>query len=210
MPHELSGGQQQRVALARSLAAEPDIVLLDEPFSNLDPALRQRLRSEVRQILEALAITAIFVTHDQEEALSVSQRLAIMMDGRILQTGTPEEVYPHPASRKVAEFLGDANFLPGESGDGYVEFELGRVLAPDPPQGSVEVMVRPEALVLSAEDGIPVEVIRSEYFGHDQLITVKLPSGQPVKVRILPGRPLDPGQRMGLRLTGEPVVFASG
>ncbi len=207
MPHELSGGQQQRVALARTLAAEPEVVLLDEPFSNLDPTLRQRLRSEVRQVLESLEITAIFVTHDQEEALSVSERVAIMMDGRIHQVGRPEEVYAMPTSRRVAEFLGDANFLPGQGDGGYVRFELGRVRAEDDTSGEVDVMVRPESLTLSAEDGLPVEVIHSEYFGHDQLITVRLPSGNPIKVRILPGRALDPGQKLGLRLTGDPVVF---
>jgi iron(III) transport system ATP-binding protein len=207
MPHELSGGQQQRVALARTLAAEPDVVLLDEPFSNLDPTLRQRLRLEVREILERLGMTAIFVTHDQEEALSVSERLAIMMDGRILQTGRPEDVYPHPANREVAEFLGDANFLPGECIGGYVQFELGRLIADAGTPSAVDVMVRPEGLVLSAEDGVPVEVLKSEYFGHDQLITVRLPSGLAIKVRILPGRSLNPGQRLGLRLAGDPVVF---
>ncbi|HUF54891.1 MAG TPA: ABC transporter ATP-binding protein [Dehalococcoidia bacterium] len=206
MPHELSGGQQQRVALARTLASEPDVVLLDEPFSNLDPTLRAHLRSEVRQILEHLEMTAIFVTHDQEEALSVSERLAIMMDGRIVQTGRPEDVYPRPANRRVAEFLGDANFFPGEIEAGQVQFELGRVAA-DEPAGHVEVMVRPEALTLSAKDGVSVEVLHSEYFGHDQLVTVRLPSGADVKVRLLPGRALDRGQRLGLRLSGDPVIY---
>ena len=207
MPHELSGGQQQRVALARTLASEPDVVLLDEPFSNLDPSLRQRLRLEVRGTLEALGITAIFVTHDQEEALSLSERLAIMMHGRIVQTGAPEDVYQHPATKEVAEFLGDANFLPGDLEAGFASFELGRIPATGDISGPIEVMVRPENLVLSAEDGLPVEVLDSEYFGHDQLVTVRLASGRSVKVRLLPGRALDPGQRLGLRLSGDPVVF---
>jgi iron(III) transport system ATP-binding protein len=207
MPHELSGGQQQRVALARTLAAEPEVVLLDEPFSNLDPTLRQRLRAEVRHVLGELKMTAIFVTHDQEEALSVAETVAIMMNGRIHQAGRPEDVYAYPTSRRVAEFLGDANFLHGDSADGYVQFELGRLPAPIETKGAVDVMIRPESLVLSAEDGLPVEVLHSEYFGHDQLITVRLPSGSPIKVRILPGRTLDPGQKLGLRLTGDPVIF---
>jgi iron(III) transport system ATP-binding protein len=210
MPHELSGGQQQRVALARSLAAEPDLVLLDEPFSNLDPGLRARLRLEVRGILEQLGMTAVFVTHDQEEALSIAERLAIMMDGRILQSGRPEEVYATPTSRDVAEFLGDANFLPGECRGGEVECELGRRTASASAEGAVDVMVRPECLTLSGEDGIPVEVVSSEYFGHDQLVTVQLPSGAFVKVRLLPGRILDPGQKAGLRLNGDVTVFPAG
>ena len=207
MPHELSGGQQQRVALARTLAAEPELVLLDEPFSNLDPGLRARLRLEIRNILEQLGMTAVFVTHDQEEALSIAGRLAIMMDGRILQTGRPGEVYAAPASRDVAEFLGDANFLPGEYQAGEVRFELGRAPAAALAEGAVEVMVRPECLAISGEDGVPVEVVSTEYFGHDQLVTARLPSGNPVKVRLLPGRTLDPGQKVGLRLSGGVTVF---
>jgi iron(III) transport system ATP-binding protein len=209
MPHELSGGQQQRVALARTLAAEPELVLLDEPFSNLDPSLRGRLRTEVRGILASLGMTAVFVTHDQEEALSLAERLGVMMDGRILQTGRPEEVYMAPASREVGEFLGDANFLRGEYRQGLVEFELGRAPAASLVDGIVDVMVRPESLSLSVEDGIPVEVLSSEYYGHDQMVTVRLPSGKAIKVRLLPGRVLERGQRLGLRLSGDVTVFPS-
>lgn len=207
MPYELSGGQQQRVALARSLAAEPDVVLLDEPFSNLDPSLRVRVRAEVRQIIESLGITAVFVTHDQEEALSVAQRVAVMMDGRIVQVGPPAEVYSRPETRVVAEFLGDANFLSGHVRDGFVECELGRSRVTAPLEGAVEIMVRPENLTLTAEAGLPVQVVCSEYFGHDQMVTVLLPSGGTVKVRLLPSRDLSPGQRLGIKLTGEVTVF---
>jgi iron(III) transport system ATP-binding protein len=207
MPHELSGGQQQRVAIARSLAAEPKVMLLDEPFSNLDPTLRQHVRTEVRQILESVQMTAVFVTHDQEEALSVSERLAIMMDGRILQTGYPEEVYNFPSSRSVASFLGDANFLPGDYANGRLQFELGSIDVKSELAGAVDVMVRPEHLTLTAEAGIPVEVLRSEYFGHDQLVLVRLPSGAAIKVRLLPGRRLEDGSHLGLRLTGDVVLY---
>ena len=207
MPQELSGGQQQRVALARSLAAGPQVMLLDEPFSNLDPELRHRLREAGRAILDSLQLTAIFVSHDQEEALSLSGRLAIMMDGHIAQVGSPAEVYNRPATRAVAGFLGDANFLPGECSDGRLQFELGSVGANSNLTGAVEVMVRPERLTLDSDDGVSVEVVRSEYFGHDQLATVRLPSGDAVKVRLQPGRHFEIGSRTSLSLAGEVVVF---
>jgi iron(III) transport system ATP-binding protein len=206
MPHEISGGQQQRVALARCLAAEPDLVLLDEPFSNLDPGMRVRVRAEVRQILESLGITAVFVTHDQEEALSLAERVGVMLHGRIVQCGRPADVYMRPAGRAVAEFLGDANFLTGSVEDGVVRCELGALRSADHLSGSVDIMVRPESLVL-AEDGVPVRVANSEYFGHDQLVTVVLPSGGRLKVRLLPARDLAPGQQLGLRMAGDFVVF---
>ncbi len=207
MPQELSGGQQQRVALARSLAAGPQVMLLDEPFSSLDPELRHRLREAGRAILDSLQMTAIFVSHDQEEALSLSGRLAIMMDGRIEQVGSPPEVYNHPATRAVASFLGDANFLPGECSGGRLQFELGSVDAKSDLSGAVEVMVRPERLKLDGDAGIPVEVVHSDYFGHDQLATVRLPSGNSVKVRLQPGREFEVGARTSLSLAGEVVLF---
>jgi iron(III) transport system ATP-binding protein len=129
MPHELSGGQKQRVALARTLAAEPKLVLMDEPFSNLDPGMRSRVRAEVRKLIESLGMTTVFVTHDQEEALSISERVAVMLEGRIVQAGSPGDVYRYPASRSVAEFLGDANIIEGIARDGAVDCELGVVPA---------------------------------------------------------------------------------
>ena len=207
MPHELSGGQQERVALARSLAAEPDLILLDEPFSNLDTGLRQRVRAEVRQIIESLGTTAIFVTHDQEEALSLAQRVAVVIAGRIEQVGRPGEVYRRPATRAVAEFLGDANFLPGDGGDGAVRTALGTIPAPESPSGAVEVMVRPEDLALSPEGGEPVEVVAHEYYGHDQMVTVRLTSGALMKVREIASPDFAPGQRLGLRVRGHVVVY---
>ena len=207
MPHELSGGQQQRVALARSLAVRPELVLLDEPFSNLDPAMRVKVRTEVRQIIEWLGITALFVTHDQEEALSIAERVAVMLDGRIEQVGQPAEIYMHPSTRLVAEFLGETNFFAGDVTGGRLEFELGQMPVESDLTGPVTVMVRPEALALSFESGVPVDIERCEYFGHDQLIHVRLPSGAPAKIRSLTANGIAPGQRLGLELRGDVVLY---
>ncbi|MEX0800044.1 MAG: ABC transporter ATP-binding protein [Dehalococcoidia bacterium] len=207
MPYELSGGQQQRVALARTLAAEPELVLLDEPFSNLDPGMRARVRAEVRTIIESLGTTAIFVTHDQEEALSLAAEVAVMLDGKVLQTGGPREMYERPTDRRVAEFLGDANFLSGQARDGYVECELGRIPSPLTEAGAVEVMVRPENLALSAETGEPAEIVSVEYYGHDQAVTVRLSGGATLRVRLMAGEEFSPGQSLGLSLRGEAVIF---
>ncbi len=126
-PHELSGGQQQRVALARALVAEPRALLLDEPFSNLDAGLRARVREEVREILAEQKLTSVFVTHDQEEALSVADVVAVVNEGKVEQVGTPEDVYSRPSSRWVASFLGEIEVLPGRAEDGTIECELGQL-----------------------------------------------------------------------------------
>ena len=150
-PDELSGGQQQRVALARSLAPEPDILLLDEPFSNLDVDLRVAMREEVRRILKQAGVTAISVTHDQEEALSISDRVAVMSDGQIEQVGKPEAVFQHPKSRFVASFLGYASFIPGYVSGDVVQTEVGTVpreqihgLASEYNQTHIDLLVRPD------------------------------------------------------------------
>ena len=126
-PHELSGGEAQRVALARALAPRPDLILLDEPFSNLDTRLRAAVRAEVRAILKRAGAAAVFVTHDQEEAFSLADRVAVMWEGRVAQVGTPSEIYRRPATRAVAAFVGDADFLPGRLAGGVVTTELGGV-----------------------------------------------------------------------------------
>ena len=156
-PAELSGGQKQRVALARSLAPEPDVLLLDEPLSNLDAGLRVRMREAVRGVLDEVGVTAVWVTHDQEEALSIGDRVAVMRAGRLHQVGPPNEVFMQPASRAVAEFLGEASYLRGRRRDGVVETPLGPIDAdrlvgydgPDP-----DVLVRPDDLAVArAADG---------------------------------------------------------
>ncbi len=185
MPHELSGGQQQRVALARALAPRPALILLDEPFSNLDAALRDRVRQEVRSILRQAGATALFVTHDQEEALSLADEIAVMIDGRIMQSDRPERLYRRPATHQVATFLGDANFLPGKADGESVECELGKLAILEPQQGEVELMFRPEDLILTPDEQGPGEIIERTYFGHDQMLKIRLDSSTILRSRLV-------------------------
>lgn len=208
MPHELSGGQQQRVALARALAPEPDIVLLDEPFSNLDAALRTRVRSEMREILHQAGVTAVFVTHDQEEALSVADEVAVMLDGTVVQSAPPESLYHHPATREVAAFVGDANFLPGVAADGYVRCELGTIpLWSEEVEGEVEIMVRPEALVLRGLQNGRATVEEREFYGHDQVLKLRLDSGRTLRSRLVGGPGFGPGARVAVGVWGPVITF---
>ncbi|MEF8783532.1 MAG: ABC transporter ATP-binding protein [Haloarculaceae archaeon] len=215
MPSQLSGGQQQRVALARSLAPEPDVLLLDEPFSNLDVRLRVEMREEVREILKEAGVTAVSVTHDQEEALSISDRVAIMNDGHLEQVGKPEVVFENPKSRFVASFLGRASFLTGRVRGDIVETPLG-TLSTDRINGPVEaydgaridVLVRPDDLQATpapeaAADG---RVVNRQYNGPAFIYRVELTAGgvvrchhnhvetfehgQPVAVEIVADHPL--------------------
>ena len=212
-PHELSGGQQQRAALARALAADPAAILLDEPFSNLDATLRDRMRREVRRILLEAGATSIFVTHDQEEALSLADTVAVMHDGRIEQVGAPEEVYSRPASRWVAEFLGEAEVLPGVARGGGVDCELGR-LAVDPSfQGPAQVIVRPESFGLSAgptpRDAAASRAVVTDrdFYGHDQLLHLELESGLRLRCR-RPGFPAwHPGDHVRVWIDGPVTVL---
>jgi iron(III) transport system ATP-binding protein len=175
-PAALSGGQQQRVAVARALALRPQVLLFDEPLSNLDAKLRKRMRGEIRALQQRLAITALYVTHDQTEALAISDRVAVMEAGQIRQLGPPVEVYTRPATRFVADFIGEANFLPGEvvSADARgarVRVGSAVVLVPDlvAPPGQVTLVARPEAIrihtVEPAGGGLPGEIERAAYLG---------------------------------------------
>jgi iron(III) transport system ATP-binding protein len=183
-PHELSGGERQRVALARALAPEPEVVLLDEPFSSLDATLRADLRREVELILRDAEATALLVTHDQEEALSLADRLAVMREGRIVQVGAPEEVYGRPASRWAAQFVGEVNVLAGVARDGGVETELGRFDLRAPATGMVHVAVRPEQLELTARHDGNAEVVAREFRGHDVLYRLRHEGGRTVLVQL--------------------------
>jgi iron(III) transport system ATP-binding protein len=188
-PGDLSGGQRQRVALARSLAPEPDALLLDEPFSNLDVGLRKEMREEVRSILKAAGVTAVSVTHDQEEALSISDRVAVVHDGQIEQVGRPEYVFQNPESRFVAEFLGEAGFVSGRLEDGSLDTPLGEIraetldgLGPEYDGASIDVLVRPDDLqaTLADGDGANGRIIYRQYTGPAFVYRVELDSGEVV------------------------------
>jgi len=182
-PHELSGGQQQRVALARALAPNPQLLLLDEPFSNLDVNLRQQLREEMHAILSQADITTVLVTHDQEEALSLADRLAVIEQGQIAQYATPDEVVQQPSTRFVAKFLGLGHFLAGDVQPHCIATELGNIphhadISLVNGDRRVDVLVRPESVYLCGHrDGMPAQVVRSSFRGTRKLYTLRLPSG---------------------------------
>lgn len=188
-PGQLSGGQQQRVALARALVVEPQVLLFDEPLSNLDAKLREYMREEIRRVQQELGITAIYVTHDQSEAMALSDRIVVMNAGRIEQVGTPQEIYLRPATRFVADFIGKVNFLPCEvvsrQGSGALVEAFGRqITVADAPElsGKASLVVRPEAMFLDKGEGIPVTVVSSVYLGSAMEIRVELPNGDQVTV----------------------------
>ncbi|MGQ0842192.1 ABC transporter ATP-binding protein [Actinokineospora sp.] len=172
-PAELSGGQQQRVALARALAPRPDLVLLDEPFSALDAGLRSDLRADVRRVLRAAGTTALLVTHDQDEALSVADVVAVMRDGVVVQAGGPEEVYQRPVDMAVATFVGEAVLLPAVASGSTATSALGPVPLARQATGVGTVLLRPEQLApLANGPGVPARVLRTSFHGHDATVTL--------------------------------------
>jgi len=187
--HQLSGGQQQRVALARALVTRPRVLLLDEPLSALDAKVRVQLREQIRWIQTDLGITTLFVTHDQDEALAVADRVAVMRDGRIEQVGTPEELYTRPATPFIADFVGLSNRLPGQVRHGFAEVHGVTLPLLDPSQadGPVSVFVRPEELSLAsaagAQDGVPGTVMLSSFLGSLRRTSVLLDGGDTVVVQ---------------------------
>jgi len=187
-PHQLSGGQQQRVALARALAPQPAVILLDEPFSNLDAALRGSTRDEVRAILKRTGTTAILVTHDQEEAMGFADRLAVMRAGRLEQHGPPEEVYTQPHTAFVASFLGRTNLIRGEGLGATVRTALGDVPLVRSTRGQVVVSLRPEALAFRpGGHGAAVRVLQREFKGHDLTYTCQLLQGEGLRLMVQTG-----------------------
>lgn len=208
-PHQLSGGQQQRAALARALAPSPELLLLDEPFSNLDASLRQTMREEVSRILREAEITTIFVTHDQEEALRLADQLLIMSEGRVLQSGSPEDIYRYPNSPQVAQFLTEANLLPGEAEDGHVETALGSLKLHDPQiQGPVDVVLLPEAVSLIPDAHSPIRIEALSFFGFHQLVTLRLENGATLEARAWAHTALALGDRVRLNIESPVVAFA--
>jgi len=208
MPQELSGGQQQRVALARALAPRPDLLLLDEPFSNLDPELRASVRRDVHDILVAARATTILVTHDQEEALSLADHVAVMADGHIVQHATPENLYHKPATRMVASFVGTAQFLPGHADGQMVTTELGQHQLVEATEGPVDVLVRPEMLEIGAgfrTSDTKATVSAREFHGAYLSATIRLQSGRTLVARTHPFARFTPGDLVDVRI-GYPVT----
>ncbi len=198
-PHELSGGQQQRVALARTLAMAPPLVLMDEPFSNLDAAMRVETRQDVRKLLKAAGSAAILVTHDQEEAMAIADRIALMDKGRIVQIGTPDEIYRNPVSAFAASFIGRSNILTGTATGMEVQTEFGRLPLSRAANGAVSLSVRPEQIMLEADPNGPASVVGREFRGHDQLYWVQ-DGTRCLLVISGAGATIDVGARVRLRI----------
>ena len=214
-PHELSGGQQQRVALARALALDPAIILLDEPFAALDTALRASTREAVAAALAERGATTVLVTHDQGEALSFADQVAIMRDGLFTRVGSPREVYERPSGPGEAAFLGESIGVQGGlEADGTVTCAFGRVRVRGeggPPGTAVDVVVRPEQVLLVAPpEGAPAEVVSVRYFGHDALVDLRLDGGEAALSRVPGTRTPQEGERVGLVVTGDVPVYPRG
>lgn len=216
-PHELSGGQQQRVALARALAPQPDLLLLDEPFSNLDVDLRERLASEVRDILKEVGTTAVLVTHDQHEAFAIADQIGVMQDGVIVQWDSAYNLYHRPANRFVADFIGLGVFTPGviDQQTQNVNIELGSLplchgletCDPNAPDGQqVDVLLRADDVVHDDTSPLQAEVVRKAFRGADFLYTLKLPSGQLLLALVPSHHDHALGERIGIRLEADHVV----
>lgn len=224
-PHELSGGQQQRIALARALAPGPQLLLLDEPFSNLDPDLRERLAMELREILNETRTTALLVTHDQYEAFAMADVVGVMQDGTVAQWDPPYRLYHRPATRQVADFVGLGSFLPGRlrqrDGLSSVEFELGVLPirartdqalagASAGPRGEVVVLLRPDDVIHDDASPLRAEVVRKAFRGAQFLYTLRLGSGAELLALVPSHHNHAIGERIGIRFDADHVItFAS-
>jgi iron(III) transport system ATP-binding protein len=210
-PHQLSGGQQQRVALARALAPEPEIVLLDEPFSSLDVELRERLSLEVRSVLKTLNATALLVTHDQQEAFAVADLVGVMKDGKLEQWDTPYQLYHRPQTRFVADFIGQGVFIPGEIvAEGSVRTELGVVRANGntrwQPGRHVDLLLRPDDVIHDDASSLRAEVCQRAFRGAEFLYTLKLASGVQLLSLVPSHHDHAVGERIGIRIEPDHVV----
>ncbi|MDR3519133.1 MAG: ABC transporter ATP-binding protein [Azospirillaceae bacterium] len=217
-PHQLSGGEQQRVALARALAPGPGMVLLDEPFSSLDAALRVETRQAVTDALAATGATAILVTHDQAEALSMARTVAVLRDGRLVQVATPETLYRSPFDADLARFVGDAVLLPGAAAGGWVQCDAGRLpLAAGAAQGPVIVLIRPEQIRLTTPEipGMPrATVTDMTFYGPDARVGLILDRARPagggiaITARVAGHNTPVVGMRLGIMVEGTVTAFA--
>ena len=214
LPSELSGGQQQRVAVARALVLEPSVLLFDEPLSNLDARLRRQMREEIRELQQRLRLTVIYVTHDQAEAMAVSDRIIVMNRATIAQQGAPRELYEQPLDAFVAGFMGDANRVRGtlsRRDDTHGEVRLGPVVLDLPhrglPDGDVEVAIRPEAIEMRSDGGpLAATVKKAAYLGQLMEYTLATPIGELFAISTAVDSPLDVGATVGVSLAGHGVV----
>ena len=214
-PHELSGGQQQRIALARALAPQPRLILMDEPFSNLDVSLRKRLSLDVREILKRAGISAILVTHDQQEAFAMSDHIGVIQQGRLLQWDTAINLYQAPKSRFVAKFVGNGTFLPATATDtSTLETELGPATSQQPgfwPAGStLEVLIRPDDLAIDADAPSKATVINKVFAGASILYRLRLSSGRSLEVLAPSHQDYQEGEQVGLRLKTDRLLAFEG
>jgi iron(III) transport system ATP-binding protein len=207
-PHEISGGQQQRVALARALAPRPELLLLDEPFSNLDVELRERLSLEVRDIIRASGATAILVTHDQHEAFAMADEIGVLHEGHIQQWDSAYNLYHRPANRFVADFVGQGVFLPARLNNaGQLEIELGVLKSEKTPRpGGIEVLLRPDDVVHDDAAPTQAEVVHKAFRGAEILYTLRLASGRKVLALVPSHHNHALGERIGIRLDVDHVV----
>ena len=205
-PQDISGGQQQRVALARALAPKPDVVLLDEPFTSLDAHMARELRDEVVSLLRATDTTAIIVTHDQEEALSVCDIVSVLEDGKVMQSATPQEIYLNPVSQNVANSVGDPNILKGFSKNGRVETALGTFVSAY--EGALDVSIRPECIELSLDSKGAYVVKECIFYGHDQVVSFENSTGQTFRSRSLPSTIFEIGDKISIEIS-EVTTFPS-
>jgi iron(III) transport system ATP-binding protein len=222
-PHQLSGGQQQRVALARALAIQPAVVLLDEPFASLDAHLRASVRADVQQVFRQAGTTAVLVTHDQDEALSTADRVAVLRDGKIAQYAAPADLYARPVDADLASFIGDANLLDGVLAAGVVDTILGRLPVETGTDGTagqqaslVTVLIRPEQVELqpaaaAGPDNLAGRVVSYGYHGHDAVVHVQPEQdagGQPIVVRTVGHHHLPAGSPVTLRARGPVLTWS--
>jgi spermidine/putrescine transport system ATP-binding protein len=210
MPEQLSGGQQQRVALARALAPEPQVLLLDEPLSALDLKLRKEMQSELKRLQTETGITFVFVTHDQEEALTMSNRIGVMSAGALLQVGSPHEIYNRPVNRFVADFIGETNFLSGQVEDGEVRIGSGDHLAVhlSGQTGAVTLAIRPEQIkIVAAGSGLTAKVVESTYLGTDTHYTLALSDDSRLIARVQSGAgtPLNINDPVGVEFDAQAI-----